>query len=674
MALDPMMAKSAALFQRRIEKSRTDLITYIETVCKEDKGNTLVLSDIQKSWISHTFWCWEHGYKPIIMAPMGSGKCGPARHKIQLSNGLIQTIGELKDSGDFEVLAFDENTYSFRPAKSRLIPNGFRKIIKVKLLSGREIETTEEHPYFTVDGWKEAKDLAVGTFTAVSRTLPDMGKLSMKPGEAKFIGMLIADGSLTGEHASFTKSDLDILAECSTAAKNLGFSVNAVANKDSNDMNLNFSGGVRKWARCLNLYNTTSHTKKTPSCIFTAPNSDIADYIRAYFSCDGSITSRTRPATKRHAKGTVNLVELYSINKQLLIDVQNLLLRFGVIAQLRVKKGKYKGEDHYSWRLVVAERENLIKFRDQIGLIGAKGKLLDALILVGGKDQASGNVDIIPNTYRKYLKHQTSWYRKIGCSIYGPSKRGTTRKIVKTIAEYENSQELKNLTSDSIYWDEVVSVEALAIEQETWSIEVDDLHTYVSDGVILHNTSGFSVPLITWMVGNNPNIRIKILTNDDEGAQRRCVAAKKIIESNVYKAVFPQIIKGDKWTDHEIIVKRSGQMVDPTIQSRGINTTGVGSRADLIVIDDIVDQKNSLDPEQRKRILDILNETWLSRLVPDGKVMWIGTAWYLGDATLESAQRPGWATLIQRVTDDCDKITQELVCGGDVSTYPGLIK
>ena len=184
-------------------------------------------------------------------------------------------------------------------------------------------------------------------------------------------------------------------------------------------------------------------------------------------------------------------------------------------------------------------------------------------------------------------------------------------------------------------------------------------------------TSSLVVPLITWLVGKDINTRIKVVTNDDASAAKRVNASKRIIESTEYRRVFPGVVRGDRWTDHEIYVKRWGVSVEPTVHARGVFTTGIGGRADYLFLDDVVDQKNSTDPAQRKRVLDLCEQTWFSRLEPDGNILWIATSWHQQDASHVLMQRKGWCTLIQRVSQDCMEIEQE-VLGAYDGQYPTM--
>ena len=183
-------------------------------------------------------------------------------------------------------------------------------------------------------------------------------------------------------------------------------------------------------------------------------------------------------------------------------------------------------------------------------------------------------------------------------------------------------------------------------------------------------SSTLLVPLAAYCIGRDPNTRIKVVTNDDDSASKRVATVGKILETPAYLSVFPDVRPGSRWTGHEVYVQRTGHAIDPTIHARGIFTTGIGGRCDIELFDDIVDQKNSANATQRGVVISRAEETWLSRLEPDGNALAIGTAWHQGDAYHHWMHQPGWCTLVQSVADDCLSIEQVVYGAGD--DYPGL--
>lgn len=184
-------------------------------------------------------------------------------------------------------------------------------------------------------------------------------------------------------------------------------------------------------------------------------------------------------------------------------------------------------------------------------------------------------------------------------------------------------------------------------------------------------SSTLAIPLIAHVLGRDPNTRIKVVTNDDGSATKRVAAVKRILESPIYRAIFPEVRRGGKWTDHELYLERTGHAIDPSVHARGVFTTGIGGRADLIIFDDVCDQKNSSDATQRDKVFDFLEGTWLSRKEPDARVLYIGTVWHINDATHRFMQRPGWCSLIDRINEDKSMHDFELV-GAIDNAYPAV--
>jgi len=165
-------------------------------------------------------------------------------------------------------------------------------------------------------------------------------------------------------------------------------------------------------------------------------------------------------------------------------------------------------------------------------------------------------------------------------------------------------------------------------------------------------TSAFAVPLLAWIVGTNPQARIKIVCSGDEMARLRLEAVKNIIESPAYEMIFPGVLRGEKWNNHMAFVERAGHAIDPTIEARGVLTKATGARATHILFDDVVDIENSSNHQKRERLRRTVEKVWLSRLEPGGRVVWIATPWYLEDASQVMQQRQDFVWLTQPVRPD----------------------
>ena len=141
----------------------------------------------------------------------------------------------------------------------------------------------------------------------------------------------------------------------------------------------------------------------------------------------------------------------------------------------------------------------------------------------------------------------------------------------------------------------------------------------------------FTVVNSLWLIGNNPNIRILIVSASAMQAQSFLREIKdKILKSPRYRQIFgdlfPEDTKspGEKWTSSEIIVRRSASHKDPTVTALGSGGPILSKRADVIICDDILSVENTRTSAQREKIKQWYNEVLLPVLEPDGVVINVG--------------------------------------------------
>jgi hypothetical protein len=205
-----------------------------------------------------------------------------------------------------------------------------------------------------------------------------------------------------------------------------------------------------------------------------------------------------------------------------------------------------------------------------------------------------------------------------------------------------------------------------------WIFHVDYAWSHGKHALILApfgsgKTSGLAVPICAWLLGRDPQERIKFVSNGDDFAKQRVSSVKAILESREYRAVFPGTRRSrtGRWTDHELEVERAGNAVDPSVHARGVLTKGIGGRADRLIFDDICDQLNTEEPGARAKVKMIARGTWMSRL--DGtnaRALMIATPWHTDDATHDFWEAPTWCTLKQSVSQDLEVYEQEVFGSG----------
>lgn len=147
-----------------------------------------------------------------------------------------------------------------------------------------------------------------------------------------------------------------------------------------------------------------------------------------------------------------------------------------------------------------------------------------------------------------------------------------------------------------------------------------------------------------WRLGNDPNIRIKIVCASDAKAKERLFTIIQHLEHNPrLKEVFPDLRPADTgdWTKHKIVVQRDRIMRDASVEALGVTSTATGGRADLLLADDVVDRRNSLEqPKLRETIKTAWDADWINLLEPDGQVIYICTLWHTADLTHKLLSNP----------------------------------
>lgn len=136
--------------------------------------------------------------------------------------------------------------------------------------------------------------------------------------------------------------------------------------------------------------------------------------------------------------------------------------------------------------------------------------------------------------------------------------------------------------------------------------------------------------------GLDPNTRFKICSSNESIATLRVGANKNTIDMNEdYQAIFPHIKQGDKWGESAFRLKGTAvSSTDYTMQAGGVFSSVIGGRADEMLLDDPLDLNNSLTEGNRQKTINSIEKMWLSRVTPDGRVLWIFTPMHREDAAM----------------------------------------
>jgi DNA repair protein RadA/Sms len=228
-------------------------------------------------------------------------------------------------------------------------------------------------------------------------------------------------------------------------------------------------------------------TKAVPSCIFRLPQQQLALFLKALFSCDGSVyVSQSGQAG----------VSYSTISRRLAEDVQHLLLRFGLVARLRTKQSQVNGKPYTSYEVQLLGVPMVKRFLAEIGIEGRE----EAKAYIAALAQPrlpSTQYDTIPTGafFWQHLREVTSGlsFKKISAAvgvIVHPNRedRPLCRSTVTALAEAYPSPYLQRLAQADIYWDEIQSIRP-AGEERVYDLTVPPHANFVANDLIVHNST-----------------------------------------------------------------------------------------------------------------------------------------------------------------------------------------
>ena len=129
------------------------------------------------------------------------------------------------------------------------------------------------------------------------------------------------------------------------------------------------------WLRSHDLYCSNSYTKRIPRAVFRSGSEALANFVGAYWSCDGSVTVR------HQNKKTTMLASATTVSKGLAEDLQRALMCLGITSRVRrheiIRKSKKQGDTYVSWQVINSERNEVAKMATLPGLLGRKRKLAE---------------------------------------------------------------------------------------------------------------------------------------------------------------------------------------------------------------------------------------------------------------------------------------------------------
>ena len=635
--------------------AREDTNAFCELVMRDQQtSQPFKQARVHRTIQNHISWCLENGYFSGIMAPWGFGKSQSAGSLVTMSDGTRKKIEDIK-IGDF-VLSLGEKLDFISEKVIDVIYHGKKEVFKVHTRTGREIRCSGTNPFFTIEGWKRLLDLKEGDHIASVRNYSFEGKIIPPKYIPEFLGLMMGNGCCT-EHPVLSDSNTDIRILLQKIVGEFNWEIGHITfdqKGQPTSFSINKGKSTVSAKDVLKKYklNKKSIHKTVPEEIFSWNNHSIAKFIGAYYSCDGWFQEP-------------GVVAFSSASKVLLKSIQSLLLRFEVVSVLRDTKVKLNGKLFDHFELTICGREVIKKFFKSIPIYkDYKKKKIEAWVKSTEGKVSNSNIDLIPNGWWKHLKTNvwslSHWSEKKGGEIFNIYKNGTNRGKVLKFAELDGGNEtIENICKKHILWDKIISIEKEELE-EMWDLEVENTHNFTANDIFVHNSSQVLARALD-ILGKKQNSRIKIVCNIDDHAKQRVNSIREYLDKSeeyhlIYPGVYPD--KKEKWGERQLNIQRNTYgATDYSVQAGGIFSSAVSGRCDVLIGDDVVDYKNSvLNTASRKQVIQSWENNWMSRLEPNGTVIYISTPWHKEDCSFKLLQNKRYAFLILEVSQDLTKI------------------
>ena len=238
--------------------------------------------------------------------------------------------------------------------------------------------------------------------------------------------------------------------------------------------------------------------------------------------------------------------------------------------------------------------------------------------------------------------------------VFTPSSRWTDEQLVKAWNDFRYFV--------FIVWYEIGLPAPTPIQLDMANV----LQNPPSDRYIIQGFRGVAKSFLTcayavWLLWKNPLLKILITSASKDRADANAIFIRKIINTldflECLRLSSEDKLTGLRDTQNLFDVKGAIPDISPSIKSVGITGQITGTRADVLISDDVEIPPNSATPTQRDKLSEAVKE-YDAILKPNGQIIYLGTP--QNEASLYNAlQERGYLTMIWTVMYPKDKTERD---------------
>ncbi|MDO4264435.1 MAG: replicative DNA helicase, partial [Deinococcus sp.] len=440
--------------------------------------------------LDETISGFQKGSLNVLAARPSMGKCVSADTLIDdPQTGERLTVEQFVHQRRSTVLSVNEQGRLHVAEVGAWIDSGVKPVACVTTRLGRRVETTLHHPFLAVGGWTPLYDLAVGDRIAVPRRVPVFGTQHLSRERARLLAYLIAEGGLTQSSPRWTNADPELVADfraCLAAEfpelemqvdPNTGIDFRLSRRWQAGEEK-NRANPLTEWLRELGLWGQRAEHKRFPACVWTWPEESLREFLRVLLSCDGTVYALAGKARIEFTVASQGLAE----------DTAHALTRLGLISKLWRKTER-------SWRVELTEPRSVALYQELVGWLGGKARR-ELAVSVAGRSNVGHLPPQVWSRVRDAAQERGLGWRALALAAgehapagYNPhTSRGLPQVRAAAYAAVLDDPELAFLSSDDLYWDEIVSIEPLG-EKQVYDLTVPESANFVAADFCLHNTA-----------------------------------------------------------------------------------------------------------------------------------------------------------------------------------------
>jgi len=395
----------------------------------------------------------------------------------------LWTVADLHRSGLApEVLAVDVERGQPVRAQASVEADAIRDVFEVTTQAGRQLATSDNHPFLTARGWIQAADLSTDDWVAVPRnTSVGEFEATVTVDEVHFVGSMIAEGCTVSGNFTYTQnpgSALDAFVATVTRLTSLSdFAVYKNPKRQAVTVRMSFrhDAPLRQLLEHHGVWGRASADQRVPTQFMSLPDSLTGVLLGSLWDGDGAVEIATQGyPTIRYS----------TISQQLARDVQVLLLRLGIPSTVTKQTMKVNGEPYDYYVTTVVTRTGKRCFLQHVGSVIPTARLQSivdaALAVLTDDDDEEVPIALIVNQLFDIAPkpHAVSqWLSNV------------KRNPAKTIQRETLMHVCPSVRLDStVRWERVADVRKVE-QAQLYNLSVPGFQNFVANDLVTHNTS-----------------------------------------------------------------------------------------------------------------------------------------------------------------------------------------